>query len=52
MGKEKLELLREYLYKTINADEINSDDILKASQELDKCIVQYISNMEDQKKNN
>lgn len=46
--KRKINIIREKLHKEIEAEEVNKDNIIKISKELDELIIQYY--MEEDKK--
>lgn len=40
--KGEMDLLRETLHKLLSTDDYNVDTVLKASEQLDKIIVEYL----------
>lgn len=43
---DKITKKREFLHKKLNLESIDSEEILKISQELDKLLVEYYKNSE------
>ncbi|WP_010247124.1 aspartyl-phosphate phosphatase Spo0E family protein [Acetivibrio cellulolyticus] len=48
--KEDLEVMRKELQNKLNCNELNSDEVLKLSQQLDKLIVEFCKSKPDYNK--